>query len=134
MPIIIDPADAPHDTITNCDECHNGVLDRVFNATLDNNKCLVCHGPAGGATLVETHHTPADRNCTDCHNVMRPMANASHIKPVVNGATVTFLGTDYVDGAGGGLCEVCHVSTQHHNDAGTGTPHYNTGCTNANHY
>jgi hypothetical protein len=47
MPIIVDPADTPHNLITNCDECHNGVADRVADATLDNAKCLVCHGTGG---------------------------------------------------------------------------------------
>jgi hypothetical protein len=135
MPIIIDPADAPHDTITNCDECHNGVIDRVPGATLDNAKCLVCHGPAGGATLVEEHHGdtrfPAlTTNCTDCHNVMRPMANASHVKPVVNGATVSFSGTDYVHGAPNydGICETCHTLTnQYRNDPSSPVTDHNVG-------
>ena len=67
----MDFADAPHDSIIDCDECHDGVTDRVaWCRSLDDAKCMVCHD-GSPATAVETHHTPADMNCTDCHNVMR---------------------------------------------------------------
>ena len=36
----LDLADTPHDTITVCDECHDGINDMVADATLDNAKCL----------------------------------------------------------------------------------------------
>ncbi len=108
------------------------------DATLDNNKCLGCHGPAGPATTVETHHTPADLNCTDCHNPMNPTGNWRHIKPTINLTTIVFgtpttapsAWTDFVDGAGTGLCEVCHAGTTYYNDNGTGAMHMMDVCTN----
>ena len=54
----LDLADTPHDTITVCDECHDGVNDMVADATLDNAKCLACHGPGQSATLAAEHQAP----------------------------------------------------------------------------
>ena len=115
-----DPADTPHDGITDCTLCHDGDT-YVAGATLDSNNCLACHD-GGTATEADTHFSSGlGSECTDCHNVMRVMSNTSHIKPVVNGETITFDGTigSFADGDGGGICEVCHTSTNHHQTDGS---------------
>ncbi len=65
IPAVLNLADVPHDGITNCDECHNGIVDQVAGATLDNAKCLVCHGNGGSATEAAAHFAPTGANCTD---------------------------------------------------------------------
>jgi hypothetical protein len=55
--IVDDPADTPHDGITDCLACHNGA-DYFAGATLDNAKCLVCHGPGGTAIEAAAHQPP----------------------------------------------------------------------------
>ena len=122
IPIVSDPADAPHGSVT-CDECHNGISDRNLGATLDNAKCLACHGPGQSATLAAEHQAPLASDCTDCHNVMRAQSNAKHIKGTVNGQSVSFTGTGpadytYAAGDGSGLCEVCHTATAHYQSDG----------------
>ncbi len=124
-------ADVPHETITDCTLCHDDGT-YVDGATLNNVKCLGCHGPAGPATTVETHHTPADLNCTDCHNPMNVTGTWKHVKPTVDGSLITF-GTpttapaagEYADGLGNGLCEVCHdtLTLDYYNSDGSGFPH-----------
>ena len=124
----VDSADTPHDGITDCTLCHDGD-DYVAGATLDNAKCLACHD-GGTATLVETHHTPPDLNCTDCHNVMRAQgANLSHIKTTLAAFTANAAGSDFAPGTGAGICETCHTTTTYYNDSGTGTPHDTGVCT-----
>jgi hypothetical protein len=128
-PDCYDPADAPHDIITDCTVCHDpGTY--VAGATLDNDKCLACHDGAT-ATLVETHHTPADLNCTDCHNVMRDQSpNIKHVKTSLAVFTANAAGTDFADGSGAKICETCHTTTAYYNNTGTGAPHETDVCTN----
>ena len=97
IPSGLDVADTPHDGITTCDSCHNGLTDQVADATLDNAKCLACHGPGQSATLAAEHQAPLGSDCTDCHNVMRAQSNAKHIKGTVNGQSVSFTGTGPAD-------------------------------------
>jgi hypothetical protein len=121
--------DVPHDTITDCTLCHNGD-DYVAGATLDNAKCLACHDGLT-ATLVETHHTPGDLNCTDCHNVMRSQgANLSHVKTTLASFTANGAGSDFADYSGTKVCETCHTTTVYYNNNGTGAPHEIGVCTN----
>jgi hypothetical protein len=124
----VDAADTPHDGITDCTLCHDGD-DYAAGATLDNVKCLACHD-GGTATLVETHHTPADLNCTDCHNVMRAQGtNLSHVKTTLAAFTANAAGSDFAPGTGAGVCETCHTTTTYYNNTGTGAPHETTVCT-----
>ena len=121
----VDPADTPHNTITDCTECHDGD-DYSAGAILDNNKCLVCHGPSGSAILVETHHTPGDLDCVECHNVMRPQSNGKHIRSLINATTVVFTGSgqasDFIHQGPNydGICEVCHTSTTYNRNNSSG--------------
>jgi len=129
-----DGPDAPHFTnCRTCTQCHDpGTY--VVNAQIPNSKCMTCHD-GSSATYVQTHDSPGygtTTNCVDCHNPMRAQLNVMHIRSPINGRTVTFDGTpgSYVDGTGGGLCEVCHTLTLYHNNTGTGTPHNDgTACT-----
>ena len=61
------------------------------------------------------------------------MSNSSHhIKPVVNSKTVTFSGADYVDWRlVAESVRYVTLSTAYHNDDGSGSAHYGTGCTAA---
>ena len=82
------------------------------------------------ATLVETHHTPGELNCTDCHNVMRAQGtNLSHIKTTLAVFTANAAGSDFAPGTGAGICETCHTTTTYYNDSGTGAAHETGVCT-----
>jgi hypothetical protein len=132
--IIDDVADAPHNETANpglfgsCSVCHDpGTY--VVDAAIDNTKCLACHDGVT-ATLVETHHTPGDLNCTDCHNVMRAQgSNLSHIKTSLATFIANGAGSDFADGSGNGICETCHVGTLYYDQNGTGQAHETAVCT-----
>ena len=127
IPAVLDLADTPHDGITTCDSCHDGLNDQVADATLDNAKCLACHGPGQSATLAAEHEAPLASDCTDCHNVMRAQSNAKHIKgTIVNAASKRIIYRhrpcrlhicSSVTEAG--LCEVCHTATAHYQSDGS---------------
>jgi hypothetical protein len=130
--IVDDPADTPHDGITDCLACHNGA-DYFAGATLDNAKCLACHGPDGPATEAAAHQPPLAEDCTDCHNVMRDQTpNIKHVKIGLASFTANAVWTDFVDGAApwNGICETCHTTTTYYRSDGSGAPHEMDVCTN----
>ncbi|UCH80676.1 MAG: cytochrome c3 family protein, partial [Nitrospiraceae bacterium] len=90
----------------------------------------VCHGPGGTAIEAAAHQPPLADNCTDCHNPMRDQTpNIKHVKTGLASFTGNTVWTNFVDGAGNGVCETCHTATTYYNNTGSGLPHETAVCT-----
>jgi hypothetical protein len=140
-------ADTPHDAVSDCNYCHDGV---DYANPIPNSQCEQCH-TAGGA-LKGSYPTAQDVlphsgttygaftiDCVECHDPMNAQTNLMHVRSTISGsivpATITFTSWtgagSYTDGAPytENICETCHTLTNHHQSDGTapGGQHHNDG-------
>jgi predicted CxxxxCH...CXXCH cytochrome family protein len=115
-----------------CTACHDGsaahisgTLGDATRLRADRASCSSCHD-GGTARTMQTHVDFAN-TCSACHDP-HGTGNSLMVKSTLNGTTVSFSGTDFVNDQGTGVCQACHNGLAYYNKGVQETNHETSNC------